>query len=65
MTNLGTVSKSCSCGFSAMLIELSNCSIEGPSVGVRSPSSNHIDEKSQKRALIEWRPGEASDGDGG
>ncbi|XP_066400316.1 uncharacterized protein [Miscanthus floridulus] len=65
MTNLGTVCKSCSCGFSAMLIELSNCSIEGPSGGARPPSSNHIDEKSQNRALIEWRPGEASDGDGG
>ncbi|XP_021309557.1 major antigen isoform X2 [Sorghum bicolor] len=64
-TNLGSVCKSCSCGFSAMLIELSNCSIEGPSGGTRSPNPNHIDEKSQNQALIEWRPGEASDGDGG
>jgi hypothetical protein len=46
-----------------MLIELSNCSIEGPS-DARSPKSNHIDEL-QNQALIEWHPDEASDGDGG
>ncbi|CAL5084832.1 unnamed protein product [Urochloa decumbens] len=62
--NLGTVCKSCSCGFCAMLIELANFSIEGPS-GARSPKSNHIDEKLQNQALIEWHPDEASDGDGG
>ncbi|KAF8664148.1 hypothetical protein HU200_054896 [Digitaria exilis] len=62
--NLGTVCKSCSCGFCGMLIELSNCSIEGPS-GARSPDSNHIDEKLQNQALIEWHPDEASDGDRG
>lgn len=61
--NLGTVCKSCSCGFCAMLIELSNCSIEGPS-GARSPKSNHINGKLQDQALIEWHPDEASDGDG-
>ncbi|KAJ1291739.1 hypothetical protein BS78_02G339200 [Paspalum vaginatum] len=56
--NRGTV---CSCGFRAMLIELSNCSIEGPS-GARPPSSNHIADKLQNQVLIEWqRP----DGDGG
>ncbi|ONM24988.1 myosin heavy chain-related [Zea mays] len=65
VTNLGTVCKSCSCGFSAMLVELSNCSIEGPSGSARSLNSNHIDEKSQNQALIEWRPREASDDDGG
>ncbi|OEL35840.1 hypothetical protein BAE44_0003136 [Dichanthelium oligosanthes] len=63
--NLRTVCKSCSCGFCAMLIELSNCSIEGPS-GAISLNSNHIDEKLQNQALIEWHPDdEASDGDGG
>ncbi|KAF8668648.1 hypothetical protein HU200_051824 [Digitaria exilis] len=62
--NPGTVCKSCSCGFCGMLIELSNCSIEGPS-GARSPDSNHIDEKLQNQALIEWHPDEASDGDRG
>ncbi|WVZ66602.1 hypothetical protein U9M48_015795, partial [Paspalum notatum var. saurae] len=56
--NGGTV---CSCGFCAMLIKLSNCSIEGPS-GARPSSSNHIDEKLQNQVLIEWqRP----DGDAG
>ncbi|PWZ37041.1 hypothetical protein Zm00014a_031407 [Zea mays] len=65
VTNLGTVCKSCSCGFSAMLVELSNCSIEGPSGSARSLNSNHIDEKSQNQALIEWRPREASDDEGG
>jgi len=44
-----------------MLIELSNCSIDGPS----DDKSNHIDEKLQNQALIEWHPDEASDGDGG
>lgn len=63
MVNRGTVCKSCSCGFCAMLIELSNCSIEGPS-GARSPQSNHIDGKLQDLALLEWHPDEASDGDG-
>ncbi|XP_062188268.1 uncharacterized protein LOC133891559 [Phragmites australis] len=62
--NLGTVCKSCSCGFCAMLIELSNCSIEGSSVA-RSPNANHIDENSRNQPLVEWRPEEASDGDGG
>lgn len=63
--NDGTICKSCSCGFCAMLIELSSCSIEGPS-GARSPNSNLIEEKLQNRALLEWqRPDEALDGDGG
>jgi len=50
--NLGTVCKSCSCGFCAMLIELSNCSIDGPSYA-RSAKTNHIDEELQNQALIE------------
>ncbi|TVU38094.1 hypothetical protein EJB05_11445, partial [Eragrostis curvula] len=62
--SLGTVCKSCSCGFCAMLIELSTCSIGGSSVA-RSPNGNHIDEKPQNPALIEWRPDETSDGDSG
>lgn len=62
--NLGTVCRSCSCGFCAMLLELSNCSIEG-SVGVGSSNVNHVGEKSQNQALLEWRPDEASDGDAG
>ncbi|KAL6656906.1 hypothetical protein ACP70R_004686 [Stipagrostis hirtigluma subsp. patula] len=62
--NLRTVCKSCSCGFCAMLVELANCSIERAS-GARSSNVNHIDEKPQNQALIEWRPDEAaSDGDG-
>ncbi|CAN6199689.1 unnamed protein product [Urochloa humidicola] len=64
VVNLGTVCKSCSCGFCAMLIELSNCSVEGPS-GAGSPKSNHTDEKLQNQTLIEWHPDETSDGDGG
>lgn len=62
--NLGTVCRSCPCGFCAMLLELSNCSIEG-SVGVVSSKVNHIDKKPQNQALLEWRPEEASDGDAG
>ncbi|KAF0907167.1 hypothetical protein E2562_015683 [Oryza meyeriana var. granulata] len=57
--NLRTVCRSCSCGFCAMLIELSNCSIEGPIDVVSS------DEKPQNQALLEWRPDEASDGEAG
>ncbi|XP_040381946.1 filamin-A-interacting protein 1 isoform X1 [Oryza brachyantha] len=57
--NLRTVCRSCSCGFCAMLIELSNCSIEGP-VDVRSS-----DEKPQNQALLEWRPDEPADGETG
>ncbi|CAN6184285.1 unnamed protein product [Urochloa humidicola] len=64
VVNLGTVCKSCSCGFCAMLIELSNFSVEGPS-GAGSPKSNHTDEKLQNQTLIEWHPDETSDGDGG
>ncbi|KAL5198173.1 hypothetical protein ABZP36_001685 [Zizania latifolia] len=55
--NLGTVCRSCSCGFCAMLLELSNCSVEGP---LDARSSNG---KSQNQALLEWRPDEASDGE--
>ncbi|KAK3125592.1 hypothetical protein QOZ80_7BG0607060 [Eleusine coracana subsp. coracana] len=62
--SLGSVCKSCSCGFCAMLIELSDCCIDGSSVA-RSPNGNHIDEKQQNQALIEWRPDEVSDGDSG
>ncbi|GJN11135.1 hypothetical protein PR202_ga29304 [Eleusine coracana subsp. coracana] len=62
--SLGSVCKSCSCGFCAMLIELSNCCLDGSSVA-RSPNGNHIDEKQQNQALIEWRPDEVSDGDSG
>ena len=47
-----------------MLVELSNCSIEGSS-DARSAKSNHIDEELQNHALIEWDPDEASDGDDG
>jgi len=62
--NLGTVCKSCSCGFCAMLMELSNCSIEGPSDS-RSTKSNHNDEELQNQAQIEWHPDESSGDDGG
>jgi hypothetical protein len=57
--NHGTVCRSCSCGFCAMLLELSNCSIEGP-VDVRSSN-----EKPQNQALLEWRPDEDADGEAG
>uniref|UniRef100_A0A0E0EE21 Uncharacterized protein n=1 Tax=Oryza meridionalis TaxID=40149 RepID=A0A0E0EE21_9ORYZ len=57
--NHGTVCRSCSCGFCAMLLELSNCSIEGP-VDVRSSS-----QKPQNQALLEWRPDEDADGEAG
>lgn len=42
-----------------MLLELSNCSIEGP-VDVRSSN-----EKPQNQALLEWRPDEDADGEAG
>ncbi|BAF22098.1 Os07g0598700 [Oryza sativa Japonica Group] len=57
--NHGTVCRSCSCGFCAMLLELSNCSIEGL-VDVRSSN-----EKPQNQALLEWRPDEDADGEAG
>ncbi|SPT17097.1 unnamed protein product [Triticum aestivum] len=60
--NLGRVCKSCSCGFCPMLVELSNCSIEG-SLDLRSSDASNIDETPpENQALVEWHPDEASDG---
>uniref|UniRef100_A0A0D9X146 Uncharacterized protein n=1 Tax=Leersia perrieri TaxID=77586 RepID=A0A0D9X146_9ORYZ len=60
--NLRTVCRSCSCGFCAMLIELSNCSVEEP---VGDISSNEEPMTPQSQALLEWRPDETSDGEAG
>lgn len=44
-----------------MLIELSSICIDESSVA-RPPDGNHIVDKPENQALIEWRPDEASDG---
>ncbi|VAH44140.1 unnamed protein product [Triticum turgidum subsp. durum] len=59
--NLGRVCKSCSCGFCPMLVELSNCSIEG-SLDLRSSDASNVEETPENQALVEWHPDEASDG---
>ncbi|VAH28291.1 unnamed protein product [Triticum turgidum subsp. durum] len=59
--NLGRVCKSCSCGFCPMLVEMSNCSIEG-SLDLRSSDASNNVEAPENQALVEWHPDEASDG---
>ena len=44
-----------------MLVELSNCSIEG-SLDLRSSDASNVEETPENQALVEWHPDEASDG---